>query len=80
MEAYLSCKVKYIVDDPLAWWRTHSWRFPRVARMAIDYLTIPAMSSEAERVFSQTRLLIGLSRHRLIHSTIEHIAMMKNWQ
>ena len=32
------------VDDPIAWWRDHEDLYPRLSRMAIDYLTIPGTS------------------------------------
>jgi hypothetical protein len=37
----------------------------RLARMALDMALIPAMSSECERVFSQSKLLITGQRYRL---------------
>jgi hypothetical protein len=29
------------VDDVFEWWTDHSGAFPRLSRMALDYLTIP---------------------------------------
>lgn len=39
-------------DDPLKWWRLHQINFPRMSRVAQNYLCIPATSSPSERVFS----------------------------
>lgn len=38
--------------DVTAWWLEQRNRLPTLARMALNILCIPAMSSEAERVFS----------------------------
>ena len=32
------------VDDVLMWWKEHSVMYPRLSRMALDYLMIPGMS------------------------------------
>jgi hypothetical protein len=39
--------------SPLTWWlrEEQSQRYPRLSKMAIDILSIPAMSAEHERVF-----------------------------
>ena len=43
--------------DPLldvhAWWLQHQTQYPLLFRMAIDVMSIPCMSAEAERVFSR---------------------------
>jgi len=36
-----------------------------IMRMAFDFLSIPAMSAETERVFIDTKLYISLLRSRL---------------
>ena len=42
-------------------------------QMAFDFLSIPAMSSETERVFSQTKRTISDTRYRLGAPVIEAI-------
>jgi hypothetical protein len=44
-----------------------------MAQMAFDLLSIPAMSAECERVFSQTKLLITDQRNRLSDDSIEAV-------
>lgn len=39
--------------DPVEWWRRNGGRFPTWHRIAMDLLSIPAMSSDVERVFSR---------------------------
>ena len=38
--------------EPRTWWIVNQHRFPILTAMARDFLSIPAMSSEVERVFS----------------------------
>ena len=47
--------------------------------MAIDILSIPAMSDEPERVFSGTRRTISWERMRLGPSTVERTQCLKSW-
>jgi len=48
--------------------------------MALNLLAIPAMSSEVERVFSSTRLMVTDRRNRLKEDIIEAAECMKSWQ
>ncbi|OAQ62549.1 ribonuclease H-like protein [Purpureocillium lilacinum] len=67
--------------SPLAWWfrEEQQQRYPRLSRMAIDILSIPAMSAEPERVFSGARRTISWDRCRLGSRTIERGECMKSW-
>lgn len=51
----------------------------RLARMALDMCSIPAMSSECERVFSQAKLLITGQRTRLKADIIEATQCLRMW-
>lgn len=46
---------------PLAWWLRDEQkeRFPRLSKMAIEILSIPAMSADPERTFSGARRTIS---------------------
>ena len=46
-------------DDPRQWWYEHQRDFPILSKMALDILSIPAMSDEVEQVFSSSGLLIS---------------------
>ena len=59
------------------WWANSE--FPRLAQMAFDLLTIPAMSAETERVFSGTKLTISPSRNRLTDDIIEATECLNKW-
>ncbi|KAF1739624.1 hypothetical protein CRV24_001560 [Beauveria bassiana] len=40
-----------LVDDPIQYWLHRCRQYPRLSRMAIDLFSVPAMSSEPERIF-----------------------------
>ena len=65
----------------LEWWcqEQQRIRYPRLSRMAIDLLSVPAMSAEAERVFSGARRQIPWSRANLGAKTIEQMECLKHW-
>jgi hypothetical protein len=46
-------------------------KYPSLARMAIDILSIPAMSAEAERDFSSVGFVLNSRRRRLREETLE---------
>ncbi|KJZ69425.1 hypothetical protein HIM_11198 [Hirsutella minnesotensis 3608] len=67
--------------SPLTWWlrEEQQQRYPRLSKMAIDILSIPAMSAEPERVFSGARRTISWDRCLLGSQTIEKGECMKSW-
>ena len=50
-----------------------------VQQMAYDHLSIPAMSAEYERVFSDTKLKISPNRNRLKEDIIEATECLVQW-
>ncbi|TFY74003.1 hypothetical protein EWM64_g10009 [Hericium alpestre] len=80
LERYLSTDPKPI-GDALAWWShpKHAADFPRLSRMALDYLSIPATSVAVERVFSHGRLLLTHVRNRLSAQTTCVLLCLGNW-
>ena len=66
----------------LDWWLESSQQrtYPRLSRMAIDILSAPAMSAEAERVFSRARRQISYDKDGLKASTIAQKECLKSWQ
>jgi hypothetical protein len=58
----------------LQWWCQDQQRkrWPRLSCMAIDILSIPAMSDEPERVFSRSRRTISWERARLGAECLKH--------
>ena len=66
------------VEDPLAWWIKHEADYPTLAKMAFDFFSIPAMSSECERVFSQSKKMITDERNRIDSDTVAAIECQKH--
>jgi len=67
--------------DATAWWSEQRQRqlYPNLHRMALDIITIPAMSAEPARLFSETEKIITSERHSLLPSTIEAIEGIKSF-
>lgn len=67
------------VASPLEWWSRHQLEYPVLYRMALDLFSIPGMSAECERVFSQTKKMITDERNRLSPETVEADQLQKQW-
>ena len=67
------------VDDPIQYWRDRADQYPRLSRMALDVMTVPAMSAEVERLFSAVGLMVAPLRNRLDASTIGLIQTLRSW-
>jgi len=84
LDEYLSftAKTPIAIDcSPLTWWlrEEQQRRYPRLSKMAIDILSIPAMSAEPERVFSGARRTISWDRCQLGSQTVERGECLKSW-
>ena len=66
----------------LTWWchDIRRQRYPRLSYIAIDILSIPAMSDEPERVFSGARRTISWERGQLNPETVEMTECLKHWK
>ncbi|KAJ6437886.1 transposase-like protein [Purpureocillium lavendulum] len=58
------------VANPIEWWKQHQLEYPVLYQMALDLFSIPGMSAECERVFSQTKKMITDERNRLAPKTL----------
>jgi hypothetical protein len=78
---YLLAPVIPEAIDPRAWWLEPTQRktFPNLSIMALDVLSIPAMSAEPERLFSGAKITITDRRNRLGIKSIEAIECLKSW-
>ncbi|EIW51901.1 HAT dimerization, partial [Trametes versicolor FP-101664 SS1] len=65
--------------DALAWWHARRLQFPRLSRMALDYLSIPATSVDVERTFSRGRRLLSHVRSRLSAQTTRAVLCLSDW-
>jgi hypothetical protein len=70
------------VTDVVQFWFGKSMdpRWRDLARMALDYLTVPAMSAEPERVFSAAKLTLSDRRCRMGDDAVEALECLKSWQ
>jgi len=66
------------IFNPIFWWNDCKAAFPSLHLHAFDTLSIPAMSAEYERVFSNTKRLITPERIRLAEDIIEASEYLKN--
>ena len=66
----------------LAWWYqdTQRQRWPRLSLMAIDILSIPAMSDEPERVFSRAHCIVSWDKGQMMSETMEWRECLKHWK
>jgi hypothetical protein len=59
--------------------KTQQTSYPNLSRMALDILSIPAMSANPERLFSSAKLLISDLRNKLGMDIIEAFECLKSW-
>ena len=65
-----------------SWWLEERQQrlYPNLSKMALDILTIPAMSAAPERLFSSANITISDRRNRLHSDTTEAIECLKSWR
>src|SRR5271156_3817227 len=63
----------------IGYWRDNTWRWPNLARLALDALSIPAMSAECERRFSSEAATISPQRMALSAESIEAAECSNQW-
>ncbi|KAL6406027.1 putative Transposase-like protein [Ilyonectria robusta] len=73
-ERYCNSERVYGFTSALAWWpeETQQKTYPSLSKMAVDILSIPAMSAEPERLFSGAKITITDRRNRLGVTGQEH--------
>ena len=66
----------------LVWWGQEPQRkhWLRLSLMALDILSIPAMSNEAEQVFLGAHHMISWERAQMEPPTIEMVECIKHWK
>jgi len=83
LDTYYRFEATTTITHPLHFWIAQSQdtacAFPSIAKLALDVFSIPAMSAECERVFSETKRVITDDRNQLQEETIEAIQCQKNW-
>src|ERR1700733_14136326 len=63
------------------WWLQPAQQqvYPHLSQLALEILSIPAMSAEPERIFSATKLILTDRRNKLSMKMIEALACLKSW-
>ena len=79
LDHYLAGSVADANTDILKWWSQHASTYPRLARVARDYLAIPASSVPAERVFSGGSDMITHKQGPLHEHTIQDCVCLDSW-
>jgi len=64
----------------MQYWRSKEPEWPQLASMAFDFLAVPAMSSECERVFSSCGKQTIPESSRLTGRMLWHQECLSNWQ
>ncbi|KAK9443852.1 Zinc finger BED domain-containing protein DAYSLEEPER [Metarhizium brunneum] len=70
-----------MTSDPLKWWLelAQRKRFPSLSLMAIDILSIAAMSSGTERLFSKSKLTMTDQRGAMDAETLNLVECLRSW-
>ena len=63
------------------WWLQPAQQdlYPHLSKLALEILSIPAMSAEPERLFSATKLILTDRWNRLSMKMIEALSCLKSW-
>jgi len=75
---YLSVETENVMD-PIKWWCEKRKTYPRLSRMALDYLTIPATSVDVERLFSHGRIILTDTRSGLSVASKRALLCLGSW-
>jgi len=78
LQQYLECPVED-VKNASVWWVKNRAVYPRLSRMALNYLSIPATSVDVERVFSKGRLILSHVRNGLSVQSTRALVCLGAW-
>lgn len=77
IQEYLSLPVLNMATNALEWWKAHHHQYPRLARMARQYLATPATSACVERFFSAAGLAFDDLRQAMAEGNLEDLMWAK---
>lgn len=78
LDTYLS-EPSQKTTNPVEWWIANEERYPILSKLALNIHSIPAMSAECERVFSNTKLVLTERRCRMGDNAIEANQVLRSW-
>ena len=64
----------------MTWWRMNQFKYPQMAKIACQYLSIPASEVGVEQLFSQEHDLLELHQYALQPATIKMLTVLKAFQ
>lgn len=77
LDTYL--KSPYSTEDILQFWKTNCNNYPKLARLAVICLGMPASSGSVERLFSVSGALQRARRASLLPETIEKLILVAEY-
>lgn len=66
-------------QDVLQYWKMSATRFPRLAKLAKEYISVPCASVDIERQFSSARHSLSYNRQSMEPETLQKLMCVKNW-
>ncbi|XP_046435220.1 zinc finger BED domain-containing protein RICESLEEPER 2-like [Neodiprion fabricii] len=78
-ECYCKLKRASRNENILERWRNNSNSFPNLAKMARDFLSIPATSVPAERLFSKAGLILRKHRNNMSNESARSLLCLNGW-
>jgi hypothetical protein len=79
------CQTEPVFDmenlDARKWWQesTQQRLYPNLSKMALDILSIPAMSADPEQLFSGAKITLTDLRNQLGIEAIQALESLKSW-
>jgi hypothetical protein len=67
------------VRNPISYWVAKQDRYPRLSKMALDFLIIQPMSAKCEKVFSAAGKMVVSTRSRLDAGVIRICQILRPW-
>ena len=67
------------IRDPREYWHAQRFKYPRLSQMAMDFMTVQAMSAECERLFSAAGRMVTPLRSQLEASTVALCQVLRSW-
>jgi hypothetical protein len=65
--------------NPVQYWMKLRPKYPNLARLALDTMTIPASSCDCERMFSELDDLLEPKRHAVGSELLAAIQLVRSW-
>ena len=79
MERYCALKPNIEVRNPIKWWLNYYKEYPNLYVLALELYSYPGMSSECERIFSDTGRIVTPDRNRFLAVLLEEEECLRKW-